>query len=132
MAEVLVFTFLPLSLAVIMFSLGNGLVVADFRRVAARRFAFAVGAVNQVIVLPAVAFLVALLFALPGEIAVGLMILAACPGGVTSNLLTKFAGGDVALSISLDRGHQSGEYFFNPAPRGTVGRLLHGPRRAQH
>ncbi|MEM7463267.1 MAG: bile acid:sodium symporter [Pseudomonadota bacterium] len=98
---ILLSVFLPLSLAIIMFSLGNGLGVADFQRVASRRFAFLVGAINQMLVLPIVAFVIAILFVLPGEIALGLMILASCPGGVTSNLLTKFAKGDVALSVSL-------------------------------
>ncbi len=98
---ILLSVFLPLSLAIIMFSLGNGLTVADFQRVAKRRFAFLVGAINQMLILPIVAFVIAILFVLPGEIALGLMILASCPGGVTSNLLTKFAKGDVALSVSL-------------------------------
>lgn len=93
--------FLPLSLAVIMFSLGIGLTLADFRRVGARPFAFGVGAANQMVLLPIVALAIAILFGLPGELALGLMILAFCPGGVTSNILTKFAEGDVALSISL-------------------------------
>lgn len=93
--------FLPLSLAVIMFSLGLGLTVDDFRRVLIRPFAFGVGALNQVILLPVVAFALAIAFRLPPELAVGFMILAFCPGGVTTNILTKFAHGEVALSVSL-------------------------------
>ncbi len=93
--------FLPLSLAVIMFSLGLGLTVDDFRRVLIRPFAFGVGALNQVVLLPVVAFALAIAFRLPPELAVGFMILAFCPGGVTTNILTKFARGEVALSVSL-------------------------------
>ena len=94
-------TFLPLALAVIMFSLGLGLTVDDFLRIARRPKAFAVGAISQMVAIPIIAFAVAVLFRLPGELALGLMILAICPGGVTSNVLTKYARGDVALSISL-------------------------------
>lgn len=97
----LITVFLPLALAVIMFSLGLGLTIADFARVAARPKAFGIGAVAQLLVLPLVAYAIARVFALPAELAVGLMILALCPGGVTSNILTKFAKGDLALSISL-------------------------------
>lgn len=93
--------FLPLSLAVIMFSLGLGLTIADFQRVAVRPFAFAVGIANQMVLLPIFAFFIAIMSGLPGDLALGLMILAFCPGGVTSNILTKFARGDVAMSISL-------------------------------
>jgi len=92
---------LPLALAVIMFSLGLGLTVDDFLRIARRPMAFAVGTVSQMVVIPVIAFGVAVMFDLPGELAFGLMILAICPGGVTSNILTKYARGDVALSISL-------------------------------
>ncbi len=93
--------FLPLSLAVIMFSLGLGLTMADFKRVLTRPLAFAIGALNQVVVLPLVALVLAVTFALPPELAVGLMILSFCPGGVTSNILAKLANGDVALSVTL-------------------------------
>jgi len=97
---------LPLALAFIMASLGLGLTGADFRRVLVRPRDFMAGAVSQVVVLPAVAFLLVALWHVPGaplppEIAVGVMIIAAAPGGVTSNLLTRFAGGDTALSVSL-------------------------------
>lgn len=84
-----------------MLSLGVGLEVQDFRRVMSRRSAFAVGALSQVLLLPAAAFLIVALFALPPGIAVGFMLLSFCPGGVTSNILTKLARGDVALSVSL-------------------------------
>ncbi len=94
-------TLLPAGLAVIMFSLGLGLVLDDFRRVATYPLAFTVGAVNQIVLLPAVAFAFATYAHLPGELAFGVMILAFCPGGVTSNLMTKFAKGDVALAVSL-------------------------------
>ncbi len=94
-------TLLPAGLAFIMFSLGLGLVAEDFRAIARRPFAFMVGAVNQMVLVPIVAFVLALGSDLPGEIKLGIMILAFCPGGVTSNLLTKLAKGDVALAVSL-------------------------------
>ncbi len=93
--------FLPLSLAFIMFSLGLGLTVADFARVIAQPKAFFAGAVSQVIVLPIIAFALLHLFDLPPALAVGVMILAFSPGGVTSNIITKLAGGAVALSVTL-------------------------------
>ncbi|WP_170400469.1 bile acid:sodium symporter family protein [Ruegeria arenilitoris] len=92
---------LPLSLAVIMLSLGVGLHVADFQRVLTRGYPFAIGALSQVVLLPIAAFVTVKLFALPPEIAVGFMLLSFCPGGVTSNILSKLAKGDVALSVSL-------------------------------
>lgn len=92
---------LPLALAFIMLALGLGLTFDDFVRVVRRPRDFAVGAASQVLVLPAIAFLLASLWPMAPELALGLMIIAAAPGGVTSNLLTAFARGDVALSISL-------------------------------
>lgn len=92
---------LPLSLAIIMLSLGVGLQIADFRRVLSRGYPFAIGALCQVVLLPIAAFATVTLFALPPEIAVGFMILSFCPGGVTSNILAKLAKGDVALSVCL-------------------------------
>ena len=91
---------LPIALAFIMFSLGLGLTRADFLLVFNEPKAFAIGIFNQMILLPIVGFVVVILSGLEGELAVGLMILACCPGGVTSNILTKFARGDTALSIS--------------------------------
>jgi len=92
--------FLPLSLIFIMFTLGLGLTVNDFKNVLREPKAFMIGIVNQMLVLPVVAFLIASAFALTNEMAVGMMILACCPGGVTSNMITKLAKGDTALSIS--------------------------------
>ena len=92
---------LPLALAFIMFSLGLGLVLDDFRRVLTRPVGFALGAVGQLIVLPLVAFLIIWAFGFTGTLAVGIMILALSPGGVTSNLMTRLGRGDVALSVSL-------------------------------
>ena len=92
---------LPAVLVVIMFSLGLGLRREDFTRVALYPKPFALGAFNQVILLPVVGFLVAILFALPPALAVGVMILALCPGGVLSNMLTSFGRGSVPLSVSL-------------------------------
>ena len=92
---------LPLALAFIMFALGLTLVVDDFRRVLARPKAVLVGLLGQMLLVPAVALALALTLRLAPEMAVGLMILAACPGGVSSGLLTHLARGDTALSISL-------------------------------
>ena len=91
----------PVCLAIIMFGLGLGLTIADFIRVIKIPKNFFVGFLCQVIVLPIIAFLLIQIISLPIEIAMGVMIIAAAPGGVTSNILTKFANGDVALSVSL-------------------------------
>ena len=93
--------FLPLALAFIMFSLGLGLTGEDFTRVAKQPKDFFVGVVCQIILLPIIAFLLVKLWPISPELALGVMIIAAAPGGVTSNILTSFAKGDVALSISL-------------------------------
>ena len=92
---------LPLILAFIMFSLGLGLRRADFARVLKFPIAFGAGLFNQAVLLPLVAIVLASAFRLSPEFAVGLMILALCPGGVTSNVLTKLANGNAPLSISL-------------------------------
>ena len=91
----------PIALALIMLALGLGLTGQDFLRVAKQPKDFLVGLICQLILLPIIAFLLLKVFNLPLEIALGVMIIAAAPGGVTSNVLTKFANGDVALSISL-------------------------------
>jgi len=93
--------FLPLSLVFIMFTLGIGLTVDDFKNIFRYPKAFAVGIVNQMVLLPVVAFIILSIISLPGEMAVGMMILACCPGGVTSNMITRLAKGDTALSISF-------------------------------
>ena len=93
--------FLPLALAFIMFSLGLGLTGEDFSRVAKQPKDFFIGLVCQIILLPIVAFILVKLWPISPELAIGVMIIAAAPGGVTSNILTSFAKGDVALSISL-------------------------------
>ena len=92
---------LPLSLIFIMFSLGVGLNINDFSNVKKQPKAFLVGIFIQMIVLPITAFSISIIFNLSNEIAVGMMILACCPGGVTSNIITKLSNGDTALSISL-------------------------------
>ena len=92
---------LPLALAFIMFVLGLGLTSADFLRVIKQPRDFFVGAFSQIILLPIIAFILVKAWTISPELAVGVMIIAAAPGGVTSNLLTSFAKGDVALSISL-------------------------------
>ena len=99
-SNVIIDVVLPLSLAFIMFSLGLGLTASDFGLVFTEPKAFAIGITNQMLVLPIIGFSVATIVGLSGEMAVGLMILACCPGGVTSNILTKLAKGDTALSIS--------------------------------
>ena len=91
----------PIALALIMLGLGLGLTSRDFLRVINNPKDFTVGIICQLILLTIVAYILVLILRLPVEIAVGLMIIAAAPGGVTSNVLTKFANGDVALSISL-------------------------------
>ena len=91
----------PIALALIMLGLGLGLTVKDFKRVLTTPKDFLVGIVCQLILLPIIAYLIILFSRLPTEIGLGLMIIASAPGGVTSNVLTKFANGDVALSISL-------------------------------
>ena len=92
---------LPLALAFIMFVLGLGLTGADFLRVIKQPRDFFIGAFSQIIILPVIAFILVKLWPIAPELAIGVMIIAAAPGGVTSNLLTSFARGDVALSISL-------------------------------
>ena len=94
-------TIAPVCLAIIMFGLGLGLTVADFTRLIKIPRDFIVGFFGQVILLPIVAFILIQIISLPPELALGTMIIAAAPGGVMSNILTKFANGDVALSISL-------------------------------
>jgi len=91
----------PICLALIMLGLGLGLSLKDFTRILRTPKDFFVGFFSQLVILPIVALCVALILDLPTPIAIGLMIIAAAPGGVTSNVLTKFANGDVALSISL-------------------------------
>jgi len=92
---------LPLALAFIMFVLGLGLTGSDFLRVIKQPRDFLVGFFSQIILLPAIAFIIVKIWPIAPELAIGVMIIAAAPGGVTSNLLTSFAKGDVALSVSL-------------------------------
>jgi len=93
--------FLPIALAFIMFALGLGLTGADFLRIIKQPKDFFVGAISQIILLPVIAFILVKIWPISPELAIGVMIIAAAPGGVTSNILTSFARGDVALSISL-------------------------------
>jgi BASS family bile acid:Na+ symporter len=92
---------LPLALAFIMFTLGLGLSFSDFIKVAKNPKNFLIGLVSQLIFLPIVAIIIVFIWPLQPELAIGLILIAAAPGGVTSNILTSFAKGDVALSISL-------------------------------
>ena len=91
----------PLALALIMLGLGLGLTVNDFKRVLQNPKIFFVGIFSQIILLPIIAYILILVIEVPIAIALGVMIIASAPGGVTSNVMTKFARGDVALSISL-------------------------------
>ena len=91
----------PIALALIMLGLGLGLKISDFIRILKGPKIFLVGLVSQLILLPIIALIIIFLIKVPIEIAMGVMIISAAPGGVTSNVMTKFANGDVALSISL-------------------------------
>ncbi|MDA9647843.1 bile acid:sodium symporter family protein [Candidatus Pelagibacter sp.] len=91
----------PIALALIMLGLGGSLTIDDFLRVVKTPKDFFIGFICQLIVLPIVAYLLIITLSVPVEMALGVMLIAAAPGGVTSNVLTKFANGDVALSISL-------------------------------
>ena len=91
----------PIILALMMLGLGFGLKIEDFTRLLKTPKDFFVGFVSQLIILPLVAYLLIIILKTPSEIAIGVMIIASAPGGVTSNILTKFADGDVALSITL-------------------------------
>ena len=92
---------LPLALAFIMFTLGLGLSISDFSNVFKKPKNFLIGLISQLIFLPIVGLIIVIIWPLPIEIAIGVMLIAAAPGGVTSNILTFFAKGDVALSVSL-------------------------------
>ncbi|MCO4745655.1 MAG: bile acid:sodium symporter family protein [Proteobacteria bacterium] len=93
--------FLPFTIGMINLSLGLGLVRDDFSRIAASPRAVAVGSIAQLLLLPALGFLAAAVFGLGPELAVGLVLVTACPGGAHSNLFSNLAGGDTALSVSL-------------------------------
>jgi Predicted Na+-dependent transporter len=97
----IVTTIAPFALALIMLGLGASLTVNDFTRVFQNPKEFFVGLICQLVVLPIVGYLLIIILKTPIELALGVMLIAAAPGGVTSNVLTKFADGDVALSISL-------------------------------
>lgn len=100
-SNILTEIFLPLSLAFIMFGMGLSLTLGDFRRIIIYPKAVSIGLVNQLVIIPLVAFGLINLFGVQAELAVGMMILAVCPGGATSNLITHLAKGDSALSITL-------------------------------
>ena len=97
----IVTTIAPFALALIMLGLGASLTIKDFTRVFQNPKEFFIGLICQLIILPIVGYLLILILNTPVELALGVMLIAAAPGGVTSNVLTKFANGDVALSISL-------------------------------
>ncbi|KAA1246843.1 bile acid:sodium symporter family protein [Aquimarina sp. RZ0] len=89
------------SLVIIMLGMGLSLVINDFKRIFIYPKAILVGLTNQLIIVPLIGFVLATLFPVQPEIAIGIMILAACPGGATSNLISHLANGDIALSVSL-------------------------------
>ena len=91
----------PIALALIMLGFGLGLTTQDFARVLKNPKDFIIGLICQLILLPIIAYILILIFKTPIELALGVMIIAAAPGGVTSNVMTKFAKGDVALSVTL-------------------------------
>ena len=93
--------FLPFALFIIMLGMGLGLTVKDFTRIFVEPKAVIIGLIAQLIIVPVVGFLLAMFFPLSPELAVGVVILAACPGGPTSNLVTYLVKGNVALSITL-------------------------------
>jgi BASS family bile acid:Na+ symporter len=93
--------FLPMALGIVMLGMGLSLTIADFKNILKSPKAIAIGLTNQLILLPLIGFIVAILFPMSPEYAVGIMVLAACPGGVTSNLITHLSKGDTALSVSL-------------------------------
>ena len=97
----IVTTIAPIALAIIMLGLGASLTLSDFSRVIKNPKDFFIGFVCQLFVLPLVAYLLIVILKVPTEMALGVMLIAAAPGGVTSNVLTKFADGDVALSVIL-------------------------------
>ena len=97
----IVTTIAPIGLAIIMLGLGASLTLSDFSRVIKNPKDFFIGFVCQLFVLPLVAYLLIIILKVPTEMALGVMLIAAAPGGVTSNVLTKFADGDAALSVSL-------------------------------
>lgn len=93
--------FLPVGLILIMFGMGLGLTAGDFKRVLLSPKAKLLGLGMQLLALPAIAFALATLFRLPGDLATGLMLIAACPGGPTSNIISHLSRGDTALSVTL-------------------------------
>lgn len=99
--EIISKVFLPLSLAIIMLGMGMTLIPADFTRIIKYPKAFLIGLTNQLIFLPIIGFSLAIAFSLSPAMAVGLMILATCPGGPTSNLITQVCKGNIALSVTL-------------------------------
>ncbi|TVZ56624.1 BASS family bile acid:Na+ symporter [Lutibacter sp. Hel_I_33_5] len=100
-AEIIGKIFLPLSLAIIMLGMGMTLVPIDFTRIFKYPKAAIIGLTNQLVLLPIIGFLLAIIFNLNPTMAVGLMILATCPGGPTSNLITQICKGNIALSVTL-------------------------------
>lgn len=100
-SNILTEIFLPLSLAFIMFGMGLTLTLGDFKRILLYPKAVSIGLVNQLLLIPFLAFGLVKVFGLPAELAVGVMILSACPGGATSNLIAHLAKGDAALSITM-------------------------------
>ncbi|MDG2074768.1 MAG: bile acid:sodium symporter, partial [Polaribacter sp.] len=100
-AEIISKVFLPISLAIIMLGMGMTLVIADFTRIIKSPKSILIGLTNQLIFLPIIGFSLAVAFDLNPVMAVGLMVIATCPGGPTSNLITQVCKGNIALSVTL-------------------------------
>ena len=115
---------LSASLAFIMFALGLSLKTRDFRAAISQPKALLAGVLTQIFLLPLVAFVLVLLFGIDGQLAIGIMILSCCPGGVTSNIMTKLAKGDVALSISYTALASVATAFTLPIIMNLSARLL--------
>ncbi|ANW94907.1 bile acid:sodium symporter [Wenyingzhuangia fucanilytica] len=101
MSDILLDLFLPCSLAIIMLGMGMSLTIRDFSRIFRQPKAAILGIINQTIILPLIAFGLAIFFKLDTTMAVGLIILASCPGGPTSNIITQICNGNLALSVTL-------------------------------
>ena len=116
----IVTTIAPFALALIMLGLGASLTVKDFTRVFQHPKEFFVGLICQLVVLPIIGYLLIIILKTPIELALGVMLIAAAPGGVTSNVLTKFADGDVALSISLTVNEAPSPNIISASANGAI------------
>lgn len=119
----------PMAQAFIMFSLGLGLETEDFRRVFSRGRAFVIGALAQIVLLPLIALCIVLALNLPPVLGAGLMLLSFCPGGLSSNVITKLSPGDLALSVSMTAVTSVIAFLTVPMLATWAILFLMGPRR---